>query len=133
MRIEHGSLYMSSRPKSLCVPTFICPLKLFSKGKNNLLLDDFLWNINDTMFYNSFANQHIFHYYELRNNENEETLDPKITINVDNKVEDNVNNKTIPCVPEFRDVFRFTFLFIITGHLVVNVSRKLWFEDWTNN
>jgi len=81
------------------------------------------------MFYNSFANQHIFHYYELSNNENEETLDPKITVNVDNnidnKVEDNVNNKTIPCVPEFGDVFRFTFLFIIIGHLVVNVSRKL--------
>jgi hypothetical protein len=42
------------------------------------------------MFDNSFANQHIFHYYELSDNENEETLDPKITVNVDNKLEDNV-------------------------------------------
>ena len=90
MWIEHGGLYMSSRPKSLCVPTFVCPLKLVSRGKNNLLLEDSLWNINDTMFDNSFANQHIFHYYELSDNENEETLDPKITVNVDNKLEDNV-------------------------------------------
>ena len=94
MRIEHGGLNMSSRSKSLCVPTFVCPLKLVSRGKNNLLLEDSLWNIDDTMFDNSFANQHIFHYYELSDNENEEMLDPKIIVNVDNnidnKVEDNV-------------------------------------------
>jgi hypothetical protein len=46
------------------------------------------------MFDNSFANQHIFHYYELSDNENEEMLDSKIIVNVDNnidnKVEDNV-------------------------------------------
>ena len=81
------------------------------------------------MFDNSFANQHIFHYYELYANDNEETLDPKMTINidnnVDNEVEDNVNNKIIPCVLESGDAFGFTFLFIIIGHLVVNVSRKL--------
>jgi hypothetical protein len=47
------------------------------------------------MFDNSFVNQHIFHYYELSDNENEEMLDPKIIVNVDNNVDNKVEDNVI--------------------------------------
>jgi len=60
-------LYVSSQPKSLCVPTSgqICisvsqsigSSKSVNKRKNSLLSDDLLQGINDTMFDNPFTNQ----------------------------------------------------------------------------
>jgi hypothetical protein len=50
------TLYASSRPKFMSVPTSASLLKSASRGKNNLLLNDLLQKINDTMFDNLFAN-----------------------------------------------------------------------------
>ena len=52
-------LYMSSQPKSVFVPTSTSCSKSIRRGKNNLLLDDLLQMIDDTMFDNLFADQHI--------------------------------------------------------------------------
>ena len=50
---------MSSQPKSVFVPTSTSCSKSIRRGKNNLLLDDLLQMIDDTMFDNLFADQHI--------------------------------------------------------------------------
>jgi len=47
----------------------------FNIIKNNLLSDDLLQSIDDTMFDNSFVDQHRFHYYNPSVNENDKTLD----------------------------------------------------------
>jgi len=72
-------LYMSSRSKSLRITTFASPSKSVSRGKNNLVLDDLLMRIDDTMFDNLFVNQYRFDYFEFNDNENDEILDPNVT------------------------------------------------------
>jgi hypothetical protein len=48
-------LCVSSRPKFLCFPTFICSSKSIGRGKNNLLSYNLLQRIDDTMFDNSWS------------------------------------------------------------------------------
>jgi len=45
---------MNSRSKFLCITTFGGPLKLVSRGKNNLLLADLPVRIDDIIFNNLF-------------------------------------------------------------------------------
>jgi len=66
------------------VPTSSGLSKLVSKGKNSLLSDNLLQTIDDTIFDNSFANQHQFDYSKSSNNKYDETLNPNMTVNVDN-------------------------------------------------
>jgi len=70
---------MSSRSKSLCITTFASPSKSVSRWKNNLVLDDLLMRIDDTMFDNLLVNQYRFDYFEFSDNENDEILDPNVT------------------------------------------------------
>jgi len=72
-------LYMSSRSKPSCITTFASPSKSVSRGKNNLVLDDLLIRIDDTMFDNLFVNQYKFDYFKFSDNENDEILDPNVT------------------------------------------------------
>jgi hypothetical protein len=44
-------LYVSSLPKSMCVIIFACLSNSVSRGKNDLLSDDLLQMIDDTMIH----------------------------------------------------------------------------------
>jgi len=67
--------------------------------------------INDTMFDNLFIDQHIFDYSEPIDNEDDETLEQNVTINVDVDIDVvNDNDKMIPQTHEFRDVFGSSFV-----------------------
>ena len=66
-------LYMSKWPKSEFFPTSTGPSKSVNKCKNNLLWDDLLQRIDDTMFDNPFADQHRFNYSELDDNKDDDT------------------------------------------------------------
>jgi hypothetical protein len=89
-------------------PTYVGLSKSVSRGKNNLLLDDLLQMIDDTMFINPSTDQHRFEYFKPSDNEDDELLDPNVIIND--------NDEMIPPVPEFRDAFRSSFVV---------------FHDWT--
>jgi hypothetical protein len=65
------------------VPTSYGLSKLVSKGKNSLLSDNLLQTIDDTIFDNSFADQHRFDYSKPSDNKYDETLNPNMTVNVD--------------------------------------------------
>jgi hypothetical protein len=65
--------------------------------------------INDTMFDNLFIDQHIFDYSKPIDNEDDETLEQNVTINVDIDVA-NDDDKMIPPAPEFRDAFGSSFV-----------------------
>jgi len=80
------TLYASSRSKFMFVPTFASILKSFSRGKNNLLLNDLLQKINNTMFDNLFVDQHRFNYSKSSDNENDDTLYLNMTLNVDGEI-----------------------------------------------
>jgi hypothetical protein len=53
--------------------------KLVSRRKNCLLSSDLLKRIDDTMFYNPFADQHRFDYSEFSDNRDDETLESETT------------------------------------------------------
>jgi len=89
----------------MCVPISTNPSKLVSRGKNNLLSDDLLRRTNETMFDNSFINQHRFDYSESSDNEDDETLDLNIIINID----DDAGDKIIPHVHEFENASGFCY------------------------
>jgi hypothetical protein len=42
------------------------------------------------MFNNLFVDQYRFNYYGPSDNEDDKTLDPNMTVNVDNKIDNNV-------------------------------------------
>jgi len=98
-------LHVVSRPKYVCLPTSDGSSKSVSKGKITLLSDYLLQRINNTMFDNLFTDQYKFDYSESSGNEDDDMLDPNMMINV---VDD--DEKIIPHVPEFRDVFRSSFV-----------------------
>jgi len=81
-------LYVSSWTKNVFVPTSYGLSKLVSKGKNSLLSDNLLQTIDDTIFDNSFADQHRFDYSKPSDNKYDETLNPNITVNVDGDGDD---------------------------------------------
>jgi hypothetical protein len=91
---------------------FVCPSNSVSRGKNNLLLDDLLQRINDTMLNNPFVGQHIFDYFKTSDNEDDDTLDPNDLLQGqnDDDVDSDVDDEIIPHVPEFRDAFRSSFV-----------------------
>jgi len=65
--------------------------------------------INDTMFNNLFICQHIFDYSKPIDNEDDETLEQNVTINVDiDAVND--DDKMIPPTPEFGYAFGSSFV-----------------------
>ena len=66
--------------------------------------------INDIMFDNLFVNQHKFDYSEPIDNEDDDTLQQNMTINIDVDVVDDDDGKMIPLVPEFEYVFRSSFV-----------------------
>jgi hypothetical protein len=76
-------LYVNSRPKFLYVSTFVDLSNPVSKGKNNLLSNDLLQMINDTMFDNIFVDQYRFNYSKPGDNEDDDMLDSNMMINVD--------------------------------------------------
>jgi len=102
-------LCVSSRLKSVYVSMFACPLNSVSRGKNNLLSDDLLQRINDMMLNNPFVGQHIFDYFKISDNEDDDMLDPNEMVN-DDDVNSDVDDEIIPHVPEFRDVFGSSFV-----------------------
>jgi len=57
------------------------------------------------MFDNSFINQHRFDYSESSDNEDDETLDLNIIINI----HDDAGDKIIPHVPEFENASGFSY------------------------
>jgi len=65
--------------------------------------------INNTIFDNSFVDQHKFHYSNPSYNENDETLEPSVILNiddnVDNDVEVDIDDEIISHVPKIRDIF----------------------------
>jgi hypothetical protein len=69
--------------------------------------------INNTMFDNSFVDQHKFHYSNPSYNENDETLEPSVILNiddnVDNDVEVDIDDEIISHVSKIRDIFGFLF------------------------
>jgi hypothetical protein len=93
--IQSGSnimiLYVSSRSKSVCVPTSIGPSNSVGRDKNSLSSNDLLQRINNTMFDNHFADQYKFKYSEPSNNE------------------DDVYDEIIPPDPQFRDASGSSF------------------------
>jgi hypothetical protein len=66
------------------------------------------------MFDNPFADQHRFDYSETSDNDDDDTLDPSIMVNidddVDNNVDDDINDEIIPHIPEFEDVSGSSFV-----------------------
>jgi hypothetical protein len=107
-------LYVNSRPKFLYVSTFADLSNPVSKGKNNLLSNDLLQMINDTMFDNIFVDQYRFNYSKPGDNEDDDMLDSNMMINVD--VDDDVDDEIIPPAPEFRDFFGLILLFLMIDH-----------------
>jgi len=117
-------LYMSSKPKSLCLPTssWICKSasqstdlsKSVNRGKTNLLLDDLLQKVNDTLFDNPFADQHRFDYSKPNNNEDDKTLNLNVIVNIDNDVDNDIDNdindEIIPHVLEYGDASKSSFV-----------------------
>jgi hypothetical protein len=107
-------LYMSNQSRSDFFSTFVGPSKLVSRGKNNLLSDDLLQKIYDTMFDNPFPDQHRFDYSEPGDNKDDDTLDPNMMVNVDddidNNVDDDIDDEIIPYVPEFGDASGSSFV-----------------------
>jgi len=104
-------LYVSSQPNSLCSNFWsnmykcITIFQSFNIIKNSSLYD-LLQSIDNTMFHNPFVDQYRFHYSNPSVNENDETLDPYVTINVD----DDVDNDIIPLIYEFKDAFESIFV-----------------------
>jgi hypothetical protein len=94
----------------LYVSTFADLSNLVSKGKNNLLSNDLLQMINDTMFDNIFVDQYRFNYSKASDNEDDDILDSNMMINVD------VDDEIIPPAPEFRDFFGLILLFLMIDH-----------------
>jgi len=86
-------LYMSNQSKFIFVVTYAGPLKSVSKDKNNLLSDDLLQMIDDTIFGNLFVDQHRFDYSEPSDNEDDDTLDPNMTVNIDEDVVHDVDDE----------------------------------------
>jgi hypothetical protein len=66
--------------------------------------------INDTIFDNLFVDQHRFDYSEPSDNEDDDTLDPNMTVNINEDVNNDVDDKFIPLVPEFEDVYGYSFV-----------------------
>jgi len=77
------------------------------------LLGDLLQRIDDTIFDNSFIDQHIFDYFRASDNEDDEMLDSNMIVNIDNNVDididididigDDVGDETIPYALKFGD------------------------------
>ena len=107
---------MNNRLKSVFFPTYVGLSKSVSRGKNNLLLDDLLQMIDDTMFINPFTDQHIFDYFKPSDNEDDELLNPNVIINDDDEM--------IPPVPKFGDALGLVLLFFMIGHLVIDICQK---------
>jgi hypothetical protein len=85
------------------VTTSIDPLKLVCK--NSLLLDNLMLRIDDTMFDNSFVDQHRFDYFKPSDNENDETLDLNVLVNIDDNIDNDVDidYELTPYILEFKD------------------------------
>jgi len=99
-------LYVSNQSRSLCDPTSVGPSKSISRDKKSLFLDDLLQRIDDNMFDNQFVYQHRFDYSKPGENEDDETLDTNVIVNVDNDVDDEI----IPLVPEFINAYGSSFV-----------------------
>jgi len=51
-----------------------------------------------------------FTILSLYSNEDDDMLDPNVTVNINDNDDDDVDNEIIPLVPEFIDVFRSNFV-----------------------
>jgi hypothetical protein len=81
-------LYVSSRSKSLCVST--SGWISVNKWKNSFIVGWFVINDWWYMFNNLFVDQYRFNYSGPSDNEDDKTLDPNMTVNIDNKIDNNV-------------------------------------------